>query len=244
VGSPVSEAGIRDYVCKTMDTATQQYSKHVSVPSSEGVRVDQSITIHRPVADIYNFWAHLENLPRFMHRLRSVTVKDHLHSHWVAQPIAGKNLEWDAEIIEQRANEMISWRSTPGADVDNAGSVWFTSMPGGQTTVVRVEMKYVPPGGTAGALAAKTVARDPSAELAEDLGRLKSLLEIGTVPPRKNGSMVSKVADVGRGYIRRNPWGALGTIVVVGFGLGVLLGLVMGSAEDSKADLRGGDLRR
>src|SRR5579885_114497 len=168
-----------------MDTATHQYSKHVSVPSHEGIRVDKSIVIQRSAADVYRFWYHLENLPRFMHRLQSVTVQDSLHSHWVAQPIAGKKLEWDAEIIEQRENEMISWRSAPGADVDNAGSVWFTSLPGGQSTQVRVEMKYIPPGGIAGAVVAKATARDPGTELEEDLQRLKSLLETGPLPNRK-----------------------------------------------------------
>jgi uncharacterized membrane protein len=229
-----------------MDTATQQYSKHVSVPSNEGVRVDKSIVIHRPIVDVYRFWSHLENLPRFMHRLRSVTVKDHLHSHWVAQPIAGKNLEWDAEMIEQRENEMISWRSAPGADVDNAGSVWFTSMPGGQTTQVRVEMKYVPPGGMAGAIVAKATARDPGSELEEDLQRLKSLLETGTLPnPRnQNGSGLNRAAEAGRKtaraaqeYIRQNPWRAMGTIVITGFALGLILGLSLRSAESEPTAL-------
>lgn len=210
-----------------MDTATQHFPKHVSVPSGEGVRVDKSITIHRPVSEVYQFWHRLENLPRFMHRLRSVTVKDHLHSHWVAQPVAGKDLEWDAEIIEQRENEMISWRSAPGADVNHAGSVWFTNMPDGHSTHVRVEMKYVPPGGAAGALVAKAVDHDPSAELEEDLHRLKSLLETGTVPPPRKTPVLSRALAAGSNQIRKNPWGAMGTLLVTGFVLGLTLGLVL-----------------
>src|SRR5882724_6346917 len=102
-----------------MSTAKQEFSRHVSVPSDEGVRVDQAITIEKPVSEVYAFWRRFENLPRFMRHLESVTVKDDLHSHWVLSSLGGKKLEWDAEIIEQRDNEMISWRSAPGADIDN-----------------------------------------------------------------------------------------------------------------------------
>src|SRR5437870_147561 len=118
-----------------MNNVTQQFSRHVSVPPDEGVRVDKAITIERPVAYVYSFWRHFQNLPNFMRHLKSVSVQDELHSHWMVKTVAGKVLEWDAEIIEQRENEMISWRSTPGADVDNAGSVWFTNLPGGSGTL-------------------------------------------------------------------------------------------------------------
>ena len=104
-----------------MNTTKQEYSRHVSVPSGEGARVDKAITIQKPVSEVYSFWCRFENLPRFMRHLESVTVQDDLHSHWVAKTSGGKKLEWDAEIIEERQNQMISWRSLPGADVDNAG---------------------------------------------------------------------------------------------------------------------------
>src|SRR5215831_7850001 len=119
-----------------MKTATHEFSHHVSVPPDEGVRADNAATINRPVREVYSFWRKLENLPRFMRHLESVTVRDDLHSHWVVKTLGGKTLEWDAEIIEERENDMISWRSLPGADVDNAGSVWFTRVPAGKGTVV------------------------------------------------------------------------------------------------------------
>jgi len=62
-------------------TAQQQYSRYVSVPSDEGIRVDEVITIERPVPEVYSFWRRLENLARFMRHIESVTVQDDLHSH-------------------------------------------------------------------------------------------------------------------------------------------------------------------
>ncbi len=225
-----------------MDTATQQFSKHVSVPSGEGVRVDKSIIIDRPVADVYRFWQRLENLPSFMHGIRSVTTADRMHSHWVAQSMGGKTLEWDAEIIAQHENELISWRSAPGADVDNAGSVWFNSMPGGQRTQVRVEMKYVPPEETDGATPAETTARDPATQLEQDLQRLKKLLEARSLPNHRNAGVAKNWAakirnntvGAARDLIQQNPWQAMGTIVLVGLALGFILGLSLRSSQSNR----------
>src|SRR5215475_2546167 len=152
-----------------MSSTKQEYSRHVSVHSDEGARVDKAITIEKPVSEVYSFWRRFENLPRFMRHLESVTVQDDLHSHCVVKTFGGKKLEWDSETIEQRENEMISWRSLPGADVDNAGSVWFTPVPGGSGTVVRLEMKYVPPGGKTGAIVSKVFRQDADSEIEEDL---------------------------------------------------------------------------
>ena len=41
----------------------------------QGTKVEQSITINRPVLEVYRFWRNFENLPRFMDHLEAVTVK-------------------------------------------------------------------------------------------------------------------------------------------------------------------------
>jgi uncharacterized membrane protein len=217
-----------------MSTAKQEYSRHVSVPSDEGVRVDKAITIERPVSEVYGFWRRFENLPRFMRHVESVTVKDDLHSHWVVKAFGGKDLEWDSEIIEQRENEMISWRSAPGADVDNAGSVWFTPVPGGSGTVVRIEMKYVPPGGKAGDFVSKLFRQDADSEIKEDLNRLKTLLETGELPEEKSNNLAQwrqqtveftrKAATAADGYVHENPWIVAAGVAISCFAIGFLLG--------------------
>jgi uncharacterized membrane protein len=179
--------------------AEQHFSKYVSVPAGEGLKVDKAITINCPVAMVYGFWSRLENLPRFMRHLESVIVQDEMHSHWVAKAMDGKTLEWDAELIEKRENEMISWRSGPGADVDNAGSVWFTPVPGGQGTLVRVELKYAPPGGKAAALVARIFGRDAEKEIEENLERLKVFLETGHLPTESAvESWLERLAEASR----------------------------------------------
>jgi uncharacterized membrane protein len=202
------------------------------VPSDEGVRVDKAITIEKPVSEVYSFWRRFENLPRFMRHLESVTIQDHLHSHWVVKTFGGKKLEWDSEIIEQRGNEMISWRSLPGADVDNAGSVWFTPVPAGNGTVVRLEMKYVPPGGKTAAFISKLFRQDAESEIEEDLNRLKALLETGELPEEENTmsqwrhktvDFTRKAANAADVCVHENPWITAASVAIICFTLGFLL---------------------
>ena len=116
-----------------------------------------------------------------MIHLESVVDRGDGTSHWVLRT-KGKELKWDARIIEDRPNEMISWQSLENADVDNAGSVWFTPAAGNRGTVVRVKMRYEPPGGRLGAALAKITGQSAEKQLADDLLRFKALMETGEVP--------------------------------------------------------------
>ena len=92
-----------------------------------------------------------------MKNVESVTELDGNRSHWVVKAPAGRKVEWDAVIHNEIEGEMIAWRSLPGADVDNAGSVWFKEAPAGRGTEVKVELQYNPPAGALGAVVAQPV---------------------------------------------------------------------------------------
>ena len=161
-----------------INTARKRTGRNVSVPYETGVRVDESIVIAKRPEEVYQFWRNLENLPRFMQHLESVQEIDNKHSHWVAKAPAGQTVQWKAEIINDILNRLIGWRSLEGADVDNAGSVQFRPATGGGTEV-KVSLHYNPPGGTLGAMFAKLFGEEPSQQIADDLQRLKELLETG-----------------------------------------------------------------
>ena len=151
--------------------------RSASIPYQQGIRVDAAVIIEQPRDELYSFWRNLENLPRFMRHLRSVTTIDHKHSHWVAEGPAGKTVEWNAEIINDQPNELIGWRSLPGSDVDTAGSVHFKPVAGNRATKVLVELQYLPPAGIVGAAFTRLMGSDPAKQIKEDLGRLKQVLE-------------------------------------------------------------------
>jgi uncharacterized membrane protein len=146
-----------------------------------GMHVKESITIGRPVAELYRFWRNLENLPRFMDHLESVRVTGNDRSHWVAKAPAGMKVEWDAEIINEVENQVIGWRSLPGSTVASAGSVNFDDAGTDRGTRITVHLQYEPPAGRLGALFAKLFGEEPSQQVRADLRRLKQILEAGEV---------------------------------------------------------------
>jgi uncharacterized membrane protein len=144
-------------------------------------RAWHSVTVNKPIAEVYAFWRSLENLPRFMHHLESVEILDSRRSHWKAKAPAGASVEWDAEIIDERENELISWRSLPGATVPNAGTVRFKGAPGNRGTEVHVVMEYHIPGGALGAVVARLFREEPKQQVHDDLLRFKQVMETGEV---------------------------------------------------------------
>jgi uncharacterized membrane protein len=150
-------------------------------PGHGAIHVSKTITVDKPVGEIYRFWRNLENLPRVMGHLESVRELPDGRSHWVAKGPAGAKVEWDAEILVDRENEIISWRSVKDAAVPNEGTVRFKDVGNGQRTEIKVSFTYHPPGGKLGAGIAKLFGEEPSKQVEEDLRRLKRELETGAV---------------------------------------------------------------
>lgn len=150
----------------------------------EGILVERAVTVNRQRAGLYQVWRDFENLPRFMQHLESVRVEDRDsgRSHWVARGPLGKQVEWNAEIIEERENELLVWKSLPGSLVESMGRVEFVDAPGGRGTIVHVTMRYNPPAGSMGAAFAKLFGKEPGTQIKEDLRAFKHIMETGELP--------------------------------------------------------------
>jgi uncharacterized membrane protein len=164
---------------------TQQRRRYETVPQigpklERGIHVHESITVNRDVAEVYQYWRNLENLPRFMAHLESVSVLNGM-SKWRAKAAAGMSVEWQAETIVDRPNESIQWRSLAGSEVPNEGKVEFVKAPGGRGTEIRVELTYAPPAGRVGAAIAKLFGEAPDQQIKSDLRRFKQVIETGEV---------------------------------------------------------------
>jgi uncharacterized membrane protein len=138
-------------------------------------------TVNRPPAEVYAFWRDLENLPRFMRHVESVTASGANRWLWRVKGPAGTSVEWEAEIAGERPNELLTWRSLPGAQVENSGSVHFRPAPGGRGTEVVVRLNFSPPAGAVGSLAAWLGGEHPQQQLREDLRRFKQVMETGEI---------------------------------------------------------------
>ena len=152
------------------------------------IHITKSIAINKPREELYQFWREFQNLPRFMRHLKSVRFIGERRSHWVAKGPAGSEVEWDAEITEERNNEYIAWRSLEGADVQNSGSVRFEPGPKERGSIVTVELHYKPPGGRLAAKFAKLFGEEPEQQVNEDLRRFRQLLETGEIPTTEGQS--------------------------------------------------------
>ena len=153
------------------------------VPDGErSIRVEKVITINRPPAEVYAAWHDVTSLPSIMTHLESVTRTDDGLTHWVAKAPLGRTVEWDAEIINDEAGRVISWRSVEGADVPNVGAVHFQQAPVDRGTELRVRIEYNPPAGAIGATFAKLFGEEPGQQVTDDLRRFKAFLETGEYP--------------------------------------------------------------
>ncbi|HEY7183884.1 MAG TPA: SRPBCC family protein [Blastocatellia bacterium] len=164
------------------------------------IHVAHAVTINRSPEELYRFWRDLQNLPRFMKHLESVRETGNRRLHWVAKAPAGRTVEWDAEITEDRPNELIAWRSLEGGGVGNVGSVRFDRAPDGRGSIVRVEMRYSPPAGAPGATVAKLFGENPEWQVKDDLRRFKQVMETGEIittegQPAGRASSTSRLYD-------------------------------------------------
>lgn len=186
-GADLVRRGItgHSYICELLGIRTArlgQGAETTSVPYELGIRVDQSITINRPRAEVYRFWRDLTNLPRFMDHVKSVRLIGDNRSHWVVKGPARRFVEWDAVIHNEIENELMAWRTLPGSEVDHAGSVWFKDALGGRGTEVKVELQYNPPAGIVGAVLARFWGEEPTQQIEADLRNLKQILESAETP--------------------------------------------------------------
>lgn len=148
--------------------------------AAKGIHLKRSITVDRPIDEVYRYWKDFENLPRFMTHITSVEYRGDGITHWVARE--GRfELEWDARITEDEPDRRIAWRSLRGADVRNEGSVEFREAPGGRGTEVHVELRYTPPGGETAMMLAPLFRMVSNRQLGDELRRFKQMIETGEI---------------------------------------------------------------
>jgi uncharacterized membrane protein len=135
----------------------------------EGIPVQKTIRIDRPVADVFAYWRNLENLPLWMSHVQEVRYLGGDRYHWKVDGPEGVPVEWDAELLNVVANGEMTWRSVEGSTVHNTGRVRFEE--DGDGTRVHVLVRSQGNG------------VDPARAMDEDLARLKSLVENGRSPP-------------------------------------------------------------
>ena len=133
-------------------------------------QIEQTVEVEVPVRTAYDQWTQFETFPNFMDGVESVRQLDDRHLHWTAE-IAGVRREWDAEIVEQRPDQRVAWRTTQGAQ--NDGVVTFEPLDANRTRVM-LQLDCDPEGFTEKAGDALGIVRSRAKG---DLKRFKSFIE-------------------------------------------------------------------
>ncbi len=145
------------------------------------VSMDSTFTINKPPEEVFRFWRNFDNLPRFMQHLESVQCSGD-RSHWTARGPMGARLSWDAEIVDEKDNEWIVWKSLPESPLAMTGSVQFRRAAGNRGTVISVAIQYLPMVGGVGRMLSNLLGEVPERQLKEELRRFKQLMEAGEIP--------------------------------------------------------------
>ncbi len=103
------------------------------------IRLEKSLQIGRPVAEVFAAWSSLEQLPRVSDYVQNIRHNGN-HSHWIVR-VNGRPVEWDAEVEQFIPNQAIGWKSIAGPK--HTGRITFA--PIGHDTLVQLTMNYVPP---------------------------------------------------------------------------------------------------
>jgi uncharacterized membrane protein len=87
--------------------------------------VQQAVDVAAPIDVVYDQWTQFEDYPKFMHRVERVEQRDDSHVAFHAK-VWGINRMWEAEIVEQRPDERIVFKSVNGVQL--TGVVTFHDM--------------------------------------------------------------------------------------------------------------------
>ena len=123
---------------------------------AETLVVEEAITISRPRAEVYAYFARPENLPALA--------------------------DADVDIARNVADEELAWRGLRGEKLAHFGSLSFRDAPGERGTIIAAHLEYAPTGGSLGAALARVMGRSPQRLLADALRRARAILETGEAP--------------------------------------------------------------
>ena len=150
---------------------------------SEEPEVEYSITIERPAEELFRVWRDPAALPRIMAFLADIRPTGDGRSEWRADGPLGESHAWVMQITEERPGELIRASSGGSGALVTECEVRFRTAPGGRGTIATLRVRFDPPGGMLGDVAARFFNGVVPKELASKaLHAFKSLVLTGEIP--------------------------------------------------------------
>ena len=140
-----------------------------------------TVTVGLPPEQLYSEWRDFTRFPSFMENVERVEKLDDKRSRWTIKAPGGSSVELFTKITDDKRPTSIAWESEPESEIKTQGRVEFLDAGPGRGTMVRLIMRYDPPGGIVGKGVAKLLQREPKIQSRRDLRRFKSLMETGEI---------------------------------------------------------------
>lgn len=153
-------------------------SRPSSRPLSEPP-IEATVTIQRPVADVFSFYRDFQNLPRFLGDVTAIEQVGPAAYRWTIVGPFGIRVKSTIRLTEERANELIRYETAAVPAVKAEWTVQFA--PGPDPGSARVHEVLKTPFGRLGHAALILMGKPPAAEVAANLRRLKEVMETGRV---------------------------------------------------------------
>lgn len=167
-------------------------------------RIRQSVTIGRPVSELFSLWRNPDTLEKVRLPFEQLTVLGSDHVRWSMKLPAG-NLEIEALLVEERPNELVHWRSTSSGFLQVDERMRFKPAPQDLGTEASLEYELDfsrMPGGELLRSLSSFFHRAPQSAVKKVLENFKSLAETGEVPTLMRNP--SGRAIVGNGHAKQS----------------------------------------
>lgn len=138
---------------------------------SEWLEHSVQIEVPVPIDRVWNLWADLEQMPRWMKWIDSVKVleEDPSLSRWKLST-GGLDFSWQSRILKQIQHQIIQWESVDG--LPNRGAIRFYDR-GTDGSIVKLTVGYFPPGFLRRLLESSIIRRGVESSLQADMERFR-----------------------------------------------------------------------
>jgi uncharacterized membrane protein len=153
--------------------------KKTSGPSEDENRIEDSVTIQRPVDRVFAFYRDFTNLPRFLGDVMAIKQVSPTISRWTIQGPQGIRVNWTIKVTQERTNELIRYEMIATPALKSCWEVRFA--PGSEPGETEVREVMRAPLGRLGRAALALIGKFPAEEVSSNLRRLKQVMETGKV---------------------------------------------------------------
>lgn len=147
--------------------------------------VGRTVTIAAPRSAVHAPWRDPAQLNRIFGGGLKVRPLSEDRMAWILATPSG-DIEVETRLVEERAGEILAWRSVDGSGIDVEAKLQLRDAPAGRGTEVEAHIAWRPPWGLPGHWAARLGGTDPGRLCRQALKRLKMLLETGEIATADN----------------------------------------------------------